>query len=416
MSHESRHSRALQMVVKAANSFRVNDWTLNHIDPDGLRYVATVLVKVHWFFAVLLFVELVYRPYYGVAITFAFVLLYLLMIGFNGYTQYRLRSNGAITWLWILAIGAIDMFNISAAVVIRNGFSDYFFFLFYFPVLAGFAVIFTSFKFNMIVVTIASVVYVAISVSTGDGLDIEASDEEVLLARVSIMYGMVAMVNMVSRFERLRWREAVERERVLQRDRTELSQVIHDTTAQSAYMVGLGIDTAKALAGEANPELVATLDATSQLTRHIIWELRHPINMGGIYQGRELSRVLRSHAASFTNVTSVPAEMTQTGEEPPLSVEDKGLLFSIAHNALANAYRHAEAGRVSIELDFSGDGIRLSVSDDGVGLPGDHAERGQGFASMNRDAGRLGGRLVVERKGHLGGATVTCVMPVAQPG
>ena len=51
-------------------------------------------------------------------------------------------------------------------------------------------------------------------------------------------------------------------------------------------------------------------------------------------------------------VTAVPAEMTQTGVEPPLSTEARGLLFSIAHNALTNAYRHAEAGRVSVQLEF----------------------------------------------------------------
>ena len=66
--------------------------------------------------------------------------------------------------------------------------------------------------------------------------------------------------------------------------------------------------------------------------------------MGGIYEGRALSSALKSHAASFTNVTSVPCELTQTGVEPPLSTETRGLLFSIAHNALTNAYRHAQAG------------------------------------------------------------------------
>ena len=90
--------------------------------------------------------------------------------------------------------------------------------------------------------------------------------------------------------------------------------------------------------------------------------------------------------------------MTQTGGEPPLSIEASSLLFSIAHNALTNAYRHAEASRVSIDLEYGGQGIRLSVSDDGVGLPEDYVERGQGFANMSRDAERLGGRLVVGRE------------------
>ena len=51
------------------------------------------------------------------------------------------------------------------------------------------------------------------------------------------------------------------------------------------------------------------------------------------------------------------------------------------------------------------------MSDDGVGLPDDYAERGNGFANMSRAAERLGGRLVVDQRGAMGGATVTCVIP-----
>ena len=60
------------------------------------------------------------------------------------------------------------------------------------------------------------------------------------------------------------------------------------------------------------------------------------------------------------------------------------------------------AGRVEVRLDFGADGIRLSVSDDGVGLPDDYAERGRGFRGMRADAERLGGRLIVETGGPMG--------------
>ena len=416
MSNRVHYGRGLQLVAKTANAFRVTDWTLNQLDPDGLRYVATMSVRVHWFFGAVLLVELVYRAHYGVVVYAAYALLMLLLFGFNGYTHFRLRSERKFTWRWILAVCMLDVLVISAAVAISNGFSEFFLHLYYYPALAGFAVIFTSFRLNMAWATLVSVVYAAISLSAGDGLDMAARDEKALFARIAIMYGIVATVNLVSRFERVRWRETVERERALLRERTELSQAIHDTTAQSAYMIGLGIDTAMALSGKANPELAATLEATSQLTRSMIWELRHPINMGGIYQGLELSRALRSHATSFTNITSVPAEMTQRGVEPALSIEARSLLFSIAHNALTNAYRHAEASQVAIDLEYGGEGIRLSVSDDGTGLPDDYAEQGQGFANMSRDAERLGGRLVVEERGRMGGATVTCVIPPAERG
>ena len=86
-------------------------------------------------------------------------------------------------------------------------------------------------------------------------------------------------------------------------------------------------------------------------------------------------------------------------------------MFSIAHNALTNAHLHARPGRVEVRLDFEPDSIRLSVSDDGVGLPDDYAERGRGFSGMRADAERMGGELIVETGRGGGGTTITCMVP-----
>ena len=203
----------------------------------------------------------------------------------------------------------------------------------------------------------------------------------------------------------------MERERELHRERTELSQSIHDTAAQTAYMIGLGIHRAIRLAGESNQELNATLAATSELSKAAMWELRRPIDEGQLFEGRELGRVLWSRTETFERLSSVPTEMLQSGAEPPLAVETRARLFSIAHNALTNAFLHARASRVEVRLDFGTDKIRLSVSDDGVGLPDDYAERGRGFRGMRADAERLGGWLMVETGGPNGGTNVTCEMP-----
>ena len=398
----------------AAETFRVSDWTLNRMDPDGLRYAASVWVWVHWFMVATCLVQLVYRPWYGPERYAVYALLYSVLVGFSAYAHYRLASNRAMTWRWIFALCTLDVALITAGTVLGGGFGHYFFHLLYYTVLAGFGAFFTSFRLNMAFVTVVAVLYLVISLTVGDGVDLAAREEKPLFARIVVMYGVVAAVNLISRFERTRWRAAVERERALQRERTELSQAIHDTTAQSAYMIGLGIDAAQRLAGDSNPELTARLEATSMLSKTAIWQLRHPIDVGRIFDGRELGRTLGSHVSTFTQVTAVPADLVQNGAEPDLSVEARSLLFSIAHNALTNAFRHAAASRVLVELDFGKDDVRLSVSDDGIGLPDDYAQRGHGFANMGADAERLGGRLVVEPRGPSGGARVTCVMPLAR--
>ena len=388
--------------------------TLMRLDPDGLRFVATILVWAHWFVVAFSFVQLAYRPAGWPERYVVYAPLLLLLVAFNGYTHYRLRTNRAITWHWILGLAAMDLTMVSAATVMGGGFSHYFLHLLYYPPLAGYALVFTSFRLTMVCVTVVSAMYLAISLTVGEGIDMGAREEKPLLARIFVMYAVAATVNLISGFERSRWRAAVERERALQRERIELSQAIHDTTAQSAYMIGLGIDAAKQVAGDSNEELTARLEATSLLSKTAVWQLRHPIDMGRIFDGRDLGWTLDSHVATFRSITSVEAELTQNGSEPPLSTEARSLLFTIAHNALTNAFRHAGAGRVLVVLDFGRDELRLSVSDDGVGLPDDYDERGHGFENMRTYAGRLGGRLIVEPRGPAGGANVICVMPLAR--
>ena len=414
MSESIHHNWGSQLIRTAAGVWRASDWILNPLDPDGLRRAVTVSVWVHWFIAATSLVLLVYRPWYGPGKYAAYALLLLILVAYNVFVHYRLVSNRTMTWRWVFAICALDVVLISTGTVIGGGFSNYFFHLLYYPLLAGFAVFFTSFRLNVAFVTVVSVLYLVISLAVGDGIDIGGRDEKPLFARIIVMYAVVATANLISRFERTRWRAAVEREQALLRERTELSQSIHDQAAQSAYMIGLGIDAAKELAGNSNEELAARLEATSLLSKTAILQLRHPIDMGRIFDGRELGRTLESHVATFSLITSVPANLVQNGEEPPLTVEARSLLFSIAHNALTNAFRHAEASRVLVELDFQKDDVSLSVSDDGMGLPGDYAERGHGFANMRADAERLSGHLVVEPRGPARGARVTCVMQLAR--
>ena len=410
MDRVTLYSRGVHLVTTAVSVLGMTDWERSDGDPDGLRLLARTFVWARWVIAAFCLVLLAYRPLDSESYA-VYVPGFLLLVAFNGYTHYRLATRKTVTRGWILANATLDVFILSSAGAAGGGFSNYFLYLLYYPQLAGFAVVLTSFWLTMACATFVAGLYLAISLTVGDGIDTAAGEEEALFARIFVMYAVAAIVNIIARFERVRWRQAVERERDLQRERVELSQAIHDTTAQSAYMIGLGIDTARAQAGATNPELAATLEATSRLSRSAIWELRHPIHMGGIYEGSALSAALKSHASSFTNVTSVPCELTQTGVEPPLSTEIRGLLFSIAHNALTNAYRHAEASKVAIHLACGREEVRLSVLDDGVGLPAGYAQRGRGFENMEGDARRLGGRLVVEQRGAMGGASVTCVIP-----
>ena len=413
MIRASLDSRVLPLFARVIRAFRVDDWTPKHIDPDVVRYVAGVSVWGRWFVVVVTVFQFAYRPgfwYYG---HFEYTLLLVPLIALNGLVHYRLLAKGWVPWQWLLLLSAMDIALATVGVIIQGGFPG-FLFVAYYPALALFIVVFTSLGLGLAWTTLTAGIYALVCVTVDPRLDLVAGQEKELLVRVGAMYALVLCVGLVARFERTTRQAAVARERALQREQMAFSQAVHDTTAQSAFMIRLGLDTAKAQAAEGSPRLSATLDEMSRLSVSTVWELRHPISMGGIYEGRALGWALRAHAASFTNVTNVPAEFTQTGVESPLSVEVRGRLFAIAHNALTNAFRHAQATHVAVRLDFGEDTIRLSVSDDGLGLPDDYAQRGQGFANMRRDAERLGGRLEEKTRGSIGGTTVTCVIPTVR--
>ena len=388
---------------------------LDRTDRDDLRYNLRISVWVRWFLLTAWLLQFNYRPNFADPAYIPTMLLAVSVLALNGYVHYRIRSHRMVTWRWALALGVMDVVMISAGIAISSsGFQNTFFVLYY-PALAMFAVVFTSFRLSFAWVTMVAVVYAALSLVMEPGVDYGIKEEKVLFTRIVVMYAVVAAVNLVSRFERTRRREAVEREGELQRERIELSQTIHDTIAQSAYMIGLGIETAielaKAQNDEGRDELIAKLEAVHALSKSTMWELRHPIDAGPIFEGREFGRVLRSHASTFTTITSIPTEVEQSGREPRLPTVTRGLLFAVAHNALTNAFRHSNATKVTMALHFEEERLRMSIADDGIGLPDDYEDRGHGFRNMRNEVARMGGSLKVGPGESGRGTSVTCVVP-----
>ena len=379
-------------------------------DPDVVRHAVRVTVWGRWIVLLVAVFQMVYRPGFWFPDDIEHVFLHGALMVFNGLVHYRVLTNRPVTWRWLLALSIMDVGLVTGHAIVRGGFDNYTYLGFY-PALGAFAVVFSSLRLVLAWTTMAGVIYTLVSIMAGPGLDLAAGDEKVLMVRLAVMYFTAVGVSLIVRFERAGRKAAMARERQVHQERIEIAQSLHDTTAQTAYMIGLGIEGAMKLAGDSNPRLTERLVATATLSRSAMWELRRPINMAHIFEGRDLASVLDAHLAAFARIASVPAELAQSGQEPALSPEVRTGLFSIAHNALTNAFLHAQATRVDVRLDFEPSAICLSVSDDGAGLPGDYAERGRGFRGMATDARRIGGRLIVESGEPRKGTTITCLVP-----
>ena len=386
-------------------------WLTTFSESD-YRKAVICCVGVHWLMCAILLGVLVYRPVGTRMDLFLYWGLLLTLVGCLCVVTYLVLAHRRLRPWLLFAFCFLDAVLASASIVVGGGFMHDFHHLFYFPVVAAAGFVLGSVRANLCWCTAVAAFYVVVAVVIGDGFDFGAREGKVLIVRVLSIYVVNLMVALVCRFERRRLTASFAREQALLTEQVAVSQSLHDTAAQSAYVVSLGLDSAAAALQGRDSAVYDRLRATSDLARGMVWELRHLIDVGVIYEGETLRSALRSHAVSFENVTSVPTEFVVSGDEPELSLEVRRGLFTVAHNALANAYRHAGAGHVLVELVYAPDYVRVTVSDDGVGLPDDYAERGQGFGNMGREVERLGGELVVQRVGPLGGATVGAVVPI----
>ena len=361
-------------------------------DPDVVPYAARVSVWGRWFVVLVGAFEIAYRPDFWYPDDVGAVLLLAPLATLNGLVHFRLLTNRPVTWRWMLLLSAMDIALITASISIGPGF-DSFVFVAYYPALALFAVVFTSLWLGLAWTTMTVAAYALVCWTAGAGLDIGAGDEKVLVGRLAAMYALVLCVSLITGFERIRRQTAVNGERQVQQERIEFSQAVHDTTAQTAYMIGLGIQQgsgnwlASTRRGAGGRSGCHRLRCQGRLCGRCgapsTWAASWRAENWDVSCGRTV-RHLRGSRASMPR-------MSQTGTEPPLTSETRARLFSIAHNALTNAFLHARPGRVEVRLGFEADHIRLSVSDDGVGLPDDYAERGRGFDGMRADAERMGG-------------------------
>ena len=339
-----------------------------------------------------------------------FVFLNVSLAAINGVVHYRLLTNRPVTWRWMLALSAMDIALITANIAVSGRF-DNLIFVTYYPALAIFAVVFSSLWLILAWVTAAAVAYSLTVFAAGPGLDIEVGQDHVLVARLSVMYLVAVGISLVVRFERTRrlGRDgegaagAPGAHRTLPgASRHHRADRLHDRPGHRGRHEAGGRfepEAGGATRGDGRAVQVGHVGA-QEADRH-----------GPHLRGLDLARLLGAHTATFAKITSVPAEMVQNGREPPLSTEVRTGLFSIAHNALANAFLHAQAGRVEVRLDFEAGGTRLSVSDDGSGLPEDYAERAAASKAWRRTSERMGGRLIVESGGPEGGTAITCFVP-----
>ncbi len=182
-------------------------------------------------------------------------------------------------------------------------------------------------------------------------------------------------------------------------ERLRIARELHDEVGQTLTAVALRAERA---AGElpgaqtdeqaqALGEIVATVHSSLDDVRRIARELRpEALDDLGLIDAL-ISLCLRMERQSARRVLR-----ELQGPLPALSPEVELVIYRVAQEALTNAFRHADASQVRVELERTQDDVVvLRVSDDGRGLPTPMPPRATGLAGMRERAILIGGRLEI---------------------
>ena len=221
----------------------------------------------------------------------------------------------------------------------------------------------------------------------------------------SLVLLWLVQVPLAWRLDRRLRRSQAEREALLVRaveasddERRRIAADLHDGPVQ--HLAGISYSLSAAAQTEGSADARETLRQAAAGTRDSMRRLRsllveiHPPNLraSGLEAAlADLLAPLRARGAE-TSLTVDPALGLDEGAER--------IVYRAAAEALRNVERHADANRVAVAVEGRDDGVRLVVTDDGVGFgPGDRERRREeghvGLSLLEELAERAGGRLAV---------------------
>jgi signal transduction histidine kinase len=197
-------------------------------------------------------------------------------------------------------------------------------------------------------------------------------------------------------------------------ERAYIAREIHDEFGQALTALKMDLAWLSRRLPSGKPDLAqkiqamsGLLDTTIQTVRHVAAELRP-----GLLDDLGLSAALEWQAQEFAKRTGIACDLRLGEESAPLGRDLDTAIFRIFQEALTNVARHAEATRVSVEVEDGPDEWVLVVQDDGKGIADSQVAdpASLGLAGMRERARAWGGDVTFQ--GIPGrGTTVTVRVP-----
>ena len=190
------------------------------------------------------------------------------------------------------------------------------------------------------------------------------------------------------------------------RERTSIAREIHDTLLQSFQGLMLRFEVVSQLLPERPIEAKERLEGAMRQAADAITEGRDAVQglRASTVQTNDLARAINTLGEELandpTNQGSPAFRVTVEGEARDLHPILRDEIYRIGAEALRNAFHHAQARQVEVEIRYDHQQIRLRVRDDGKGIDpavlSGHGREGHfGLPGMRERANAIGGELVV---------------------
>ncbi|MFH9824996.1 sensor histidine kinase [Streptomyces bobili] len=201
---------------------------------------------------------------------------------------------------------------------------------------------------------------------------------------------------------------------VLLEDRDRIARDLHDLAIQRLFATGMTLQSAGRFidhpgASERVLRAVDDLDETIKIIRSTIFGLRTRGDEAAPGLRARAVRVVGEAAPVLGFAPSVRMEGLLDTHVPKETAEH---IVAVLSESLTNIARHAGADRAEVVLETDGNEVRVTVTDNGVGIPADG--RRSGLANMGERAAKLGGSMeIADREG--GGTRLVWHVPVREP-
>lgn len=199
-------------------------------------------------------------------------------------------------------------------------------------------------------------------------------------------------------------------------ERKAISRELHDEVGQMLTGLRMELRSLQDLRTAPEKEFNTHLDGAKRLAEQSLRSLRD-MAMGlrpSMLDDLGLGSAVQWQARQFAKHTGIPVNVQMEGVPAALPESHRTCIYRIVQEALTNCARHAKAKTIDILIGGHGNGLSVSITDDGVGFdPLNVRGRGLGLIGMQERVMELGGELTLLSKSQKG-TTLSAKIPLPQ--